>query len=355
MRKLISVMFLCLFCLVFSSCRGFVETETKEILNVYHEVLADGRTKVVIEYSDELSEPNVFYLPAGQDGNGIKNVNSFLSDDGKSTIVELIFTDKNAKPIKVAIPNGISITGVTSKFNPVTLNTEIVVTYSNGTTSDPILIPKGEKGDTGTMLINYQATTNADGSQTIVFEYSNDTKYEIHVPAPLKGDTGNGIEFIESREIDDKYILIITYTDGTTSNVEFNRPRDPNTWLRGNNDPTDTLGKDGDYYFDVIHNNIWTKIDGSWEVVMDFKDDVQEYVIKFDLNASDALMPTGYYKQYRVSANTYFTDIPIPVRPGYDFVGWCTDQNPTPVSGYFTRLTPVLADITLYAIWAPQA
>ena len=117
MRKLISVMLLCLFCLVFASCRGFVESETKEIVNVYHEVLADGRTKVVIEYSDELSEPNVFYLPAGQDGNGIKNVNSFLSDDGKSTIVELIFTDKNAKPIKVAIPNGISITGVTSKFN----------------------------------------------------------------------------------------------------------------------------------------------------------------------------------------------------------------------------------------------
>ena len=66
-------------------------------------------------------------------------------------------------------------------------------------------------------------------------------------------------------------------------------------------------------------------------------------------------MPTGARLSYDIPAGSYFAaskvQIPIPVRPGFEFLGWCTSPHKTPVNGYFTDLTIVQADLTLYAIW----
>ena len=62
---------------------------------------------------------------------------------------------------------------------------------------------------------------------------------------------------------------------------------------------------------------------------------------------------------YQIPHGSYFAaqegyTIPIPTRNGYDFVGWYTTKTITPTSGKFTDLTPVMADLTLYAIWEKQ-
>ena len=41
--------------------------------------------------------------------------------------------------------------------------------------------------------------------------------------------------------------------------VKFNKPEQPNAWYSGLTRPDESLGKDGDYYFDTQHEEIYLK------------------------------------------------------------------------------------------------
>lgn len=347
-----------------SSCGGFAGDDSLIISSINYVLLDDGRTMVTITYEDETIDPAIFYLPKGSDGNGIKEVFHQTSSDGKNTIVEIYFTDENMDKYTFNIPRGVSVSGITTKKDS-DGNTILTVNYDDGNTSDPILIPKGEKGETGTTISNYSYVQNEDGSQDIKFIYSDGSTYPIHIPAPQKGekgDNGVGITAITGFENGDYYYVVFTMTEGEPQVVSFSRPKDSNQWYSGSGAPSNTLGVVGDYYFDLSYNTIYIKqaIENSndeyWTLVVDFDDNNQRYTVKFDLNDTEG---TAYLSsnriEYSINRGEYFTssgyDMPFATKPGYKFLGWCTKREQTPTTGIFTDLTPVFSDLILYALW----
>lgn len=357
----ISMIFTLIFTLV--SCSGIVGDDSLVITSIDYILLEDGRTQVTITYEDETIKPAVFYLPKGSDGNGIKEVFHSTADDGKNTVVEIYFTDEDMEKYTFSIPRGISVSGITTKKDSEG-NTILTVNYDDGNSSEPITIPKGEKGDTGTTISDYSYVKNDDGSQDIKFIYSDGSSYPIHIPSPEKGDKGEdgvGVTAITGFENGDYYYVVFNLTKGDPQVLEFKKPEKPNQWLSGSGAPLVSLGNAGDYYFDLSYNTIYIKQvnelnDEYWTVVVDFDDNNQRYTVKFDLNDNEG---TAYLStsrvEYSISRGEYFTssgyEMPYAIKPGYKFMGWCTKREQTATTGIFTDLTPVFADLTLYALW----
>ena len=145
----------------------------------------------------------------------------------------------------------------------------------------------------------------------------------------------------------------------------FNKPETPNTWLSGTTEPVNSLGKNGDYYFDRAHKVIYAKEYGYWVRIISFGENTETCTIIFDLNDTldggpHANMPSTNSMSYPVIKYTYFSqngygDIPEPTREGYKFLGWYqTKVDPTNISPTrtpFTDMTPILSDMMLYACW----
>lgn len=342
-----------------TSCGGFFAEETKEIFEITSYVDQTGTTILRITYTDETKDE--FKIPKGVEGNGIKEIKTTKNDKGNITTVTVIYTDETMEPVTFDVKDGVSITGVISRTNEETGEIYLVVLYSDDTESEPFLLPKGEKGDDGNGFTGFDKEENEDGSQTYYFHFSQSEDVVITIPAPEKGDTGRGIKSIIGTEEEGLYVLTINYSDETSEQVMFNKPKDPNAWLSGGEAPDKTLGRNGDYYFDTAHKVIYAKENGSWIKIVSFDDSTDYYFINFDLNDKldggvEASMPSGSYLSYVVVRNTYFTDngygdIPIPTREGYKFVGWYRSKNVNATSGAFTDLTPILSDLTLYAQW----
>ena len=370
MIKKILVAFLMLFTLIgVTGCGGFVMEETLEIESIDYKLMEDGRTQIKISYTDETIEPSIFYLPQGkpgvngENGNGIKEVSHKQSEDGKTTNIHIEFTQKGFLPVDVVVPNGISVTSVTTEVNEGNGDTILTVNFSDGSKSDPIIIPKGEKGDAGVGLSNFEIITNKDGSKTLIFKYSDGSDYRCDIPAPEKGDPGkdgNYITAIGSDEDDEFYYITFIFNEGEPKLTKFKKPEKPNTWLNGNDLPQASAGKDGDYYFDTLHKTIYTKTLGSWVIVVDLDDNNESYVVSFDLNDKDgvnvdATLPNEAKSHYLVVRGSNFFSsrytVPMPQRQGFSFAGWYTTKTPNINNGAFTDLTPVFADLTLYAKW----
>lgn len=347
------------FCFLITSCGGFFAEETLEISSINSVVLEDGSTQIVISYTDEEIAPTTFVIPKGvkgESGNGIKNVTYEKSADGKNTIVNFEFTEPSVDPVSIALPNGVSIDRIDGKKDPITEETNITIYYSDGTKSAPISIPKGEKGDDGISIIGISQRINRDYSVTLTLQMSEGDNVIVEIPAPQQGQDGRGIKDIVSIPSGDKYVMTITYTDDTTTDLEFARP---NKWFSESSAPTILDGINGDLWFDLAHQVIFVKQNNKWEEVIDFGNVIDDtYEVSFNLNDSSdakASMPAGSLLNYQIPCGTYFNasgfTIPIPSRPGYTFKGWCTARIPTQVNGYFTDLTVVQADLVLYAIW----
>ncbi len=325
----------------------------------------DGSITVTITYTDEERDPTVFVIPkaekgeTGEPGNGIKDITYSLSENKDTTIVTITYTDETVEPTVVNIPNGISVVGTEYAIDDITGNTYIYLTFSDGTKSKAIPVMKGKDGVDGNGITGIDQVVNEDKSVTLTFHFSQSEDVVVQIPAPEKGETGKGIETIVAGEFDGKYMMYITYTDGEIQTLSWTKPKDPNRWYTGS-DLDDVKGKgvEGDFFFDIFHNNIYVKSNGEWVIVVDFDDDEQKYSVKFDLNDTTeepASMP-GALPKYDIPRGSYFKaagygDIPTPTRNGYTFVGWYTTRVITPTSGKFTDLTPVFGDLTLYAIW----
>lgn len=365
MKRFIKSLILVLSLFILVGCGGFFEeSESIIIESIEQETLENGDIKIVISYVDDVKNPDEFVIPkgeAGQTGVGIKDIVTEKDVDNKTTILTITYTDDSIEPTEFTIPDGLGVIGIETKYVESENETYMILTYSDNSKSAPLLLPKGDKGEDGNGISSYEIVTNDDGSTTITFHFTQSEDFVINIPAPRQG---NGIESIVSSETDDKYVLLIKYSDPNMEDqrIEFNKPAEPNKWLSGTSQPLLADGDDGDYYFDTGHNDIYKKENGVWKKIVDFDDNEQIYEVTFDLNDSadkPAQMPLGFNQiSYEVKRGTYFTSevngynqIPIPTREGYEFVGWYKTKIITPVNGPFTDLTPIFEDLTLYAIW----
>ena len=361
MKKKILTFFCFIFMVfgMFTGCSGFVvQDESLIITSITSQVLEDGRTMVVITYADEEVEPAIFYLPKGdtgeqgEEGNGIKEITHEYDERTNTIIVTITFTDPTMAPVTYTLKNGVTIKSLEEIVDD-NGNVSFVIHFSNGTSSEPISVPKGEDGS---KIVGYRQVINEDGSVTLQFAFSTGEIYTCDIPAPQKGEDGRSIIAIVGTTDELYYYVTFTFSDDTTETVKFEKPI-PSTWLTGTGTPSSSLGNDGDFYFDTSRKDIYTKVDGSWVKLVDFEDTETKFTVEFDLNAEDAIFPDGYEysNYYSILAGENFVSsgylVPIPVRTGYTFEGWYTTPNPTVVNGAFTDLTPVSSDMKLYAKW----
>lgn len=360
-KRIILIFSIALLSLLFVSC-GFTSSGSRNnsgIASITTEVV-DDTTYLVITYEDKDKEPERFAIPSGKDGTGIQTIVVKDNETGTGKTVSIYLTGQTDPEVSFDVSNGTSVTGITSELDEETGTTYVYVNYSDGTISDPIAIPKGEKGEG---LVGCTTVENEDGSQTVTLEFTN-SSYDITIPAQKEA---RGIDYImgSTNTETNEYVLTIYYTDGDYEEISFEGPSQPNTWLTGTNIPDDSNGKNGDFYFDTDDSYIYYKSNGKWALIADLGQSSTSCWVEFDTNdpvveEGTNIEPTytGEFTRYSIKVNSYFQDngwgdIPTCSYPGYTFIGWYTDRTITVTSDKLTKLTPILGDITFYAIWEP--
>lgn len=362
LKKIIVGMMMLMMPIAFTSCASFTPSKTDDLLaisGIETKTDENGNIIVTIKYNDENKTPLVFTVPKGKDGtNGvsIENITYQQSEDGKFTIVTIYYTDPSIEPTTIKINNGLGVKSIETKEND-DGSVTLIFTYSDGSKSDPLIVPKG---DPGIGITSIDSTLQEDGSTKLTINFSDGSYTEVTIPAGKKGDDGRGIKSIAATTNDDYYILTITYTDGSPNDtLTFDKPKDGvdgATWLSGDGAPSDSLGRVGDYYFDNKNTAIYLKKENGWVKVVSFFADQTQYTVTF-IPGDDAYMPAGWEAPYIVKGITrgsYITSVrplPIPTKKDYTFKGWCTSEYYNPTTGLFTDLTPVMGNLTLYALW----
>ena len=356
MKKLFKVMAISTMCLgmpLLNACSFFrsgnnEETGIKEILVDYDE---EGNALITINYTDKHKQPVTFTIPKGTDGEvgtGIKKVD-YDQDEYGATTVTISFTGDKLEPVSFVLAPGKSISDV--KFDTDEEgNTLIIFIDSDGNELSPITVFKGDTGEQGNGIVSIIPNYNPDGSATLTITLDDESEYFVEIPAPKEG---RGIASIVSRKEGTTFYLTINYTDNTSDEISFDVPP---SWTTGYSKPGNSEGYNGDYYFDIAHDIIYIKENGVWNVAVDFATNAQEYNVTFDLNDTNA-EPASLVGQRSYIINrgeTFYSSnytLPIALRSGYTFGGWSTSKTPNVTNGLFTDLTPVLSDMTLYAIW----
>lgn len=352
--------------LLLAGCGGsFFAEEELQIVSIEAEPTNEGYTRLTITYSDESDrEPDIFAIPdgeagkMGEKGTGIAKVSYAHDDNGRQTGITIEFTDNSLEPVSFDIPDGRSVVEIVPYEDSVSGKC-VIFKYSDGDQSKPYPLPKGEKGYGITSFSCVQNDQDKSVTMDIVMDDGRDPIH-IFIPPPAEG---RGVAEMIADESDDgsNYIIYVTYSDGTTQTLEFDRP---SKWFNGTTKPdtdNDIEGsKVGDYFFDTLHDKIYIKKENGWVEIVGFN--VEKYKITFEINDDgDASMPVNA-NIFEVERGSYFSengygDIPIPTRPGYTFKGWyrqkidlSTTTIPATMSP-FTDLTPIFSDLTLYAIW----
>lgn len=163
---------------IFSSC-GMMGSDSLELEDIGFEVLEDGTTKITIKYFDDIEEPVIFYIPAGQmgekgevgpEGNGIKEIVLSNKENGTQTMY-IHYTDENHPVTEVQVKDGTVIDEVTrvDKDGIAYMSVKL----SDGSES-LVELPAGVAGETGTSVVGVSHATDNETNETIViFTLSN--------------------------------------------------------------------------------------------------------------------------------------------------------------------------------------
>ncbi len=346
-----------------TGCGSLMGEESLVIESLTTELLSDGRTKIIITYTDETIAPVTFYIPKGdtgeqgEKGDGIKKI-THSQDPISGNVTVTIELTNGEEPVTYTLTNGVSVSNIETRVDEKTGTTYMKVNYSDGTSSEEIAIPKGQDGKG---IIGYtQVPNEEDGSSTLVIMFSDNTSYDVKIPAPERGEQGRGILAIVSNEDENYYYVTFYYTDETEETIYFSKPEKPNEWYYGASNPANTLGKDGDFYYNTETKTIFHNENGTWVEVFSYEDTLVTCEVKFYLNGVDAVIPAIYNQNltYQIQKGTNFAShnypVPIPIArdPQYVFNGWYTEpDNITIVNGSFNDLTTVSTDMKLYANW----
>lgn len=366
-NKFLTFLLILMFMFGLSSC-GFVVEEEIQISSISTKLLEDGQTMIVITYVDDVQDPTIFYLPKGQDGVagvGIVDIKYNLSEDKNSTDVIITMSDDTTQT--VTVNNGISIVGTKRVLDENDGKYYLVMEFSDGSESK-VELEKGEAGDDGLSIVDFATEDVLDDNGNLIekiltFTFSNNAgnEYSTTVNIPIvKGEAGRGITATSQRydKQTNSYVLVVYYSDGTSEDIPIELPN-ITQWYSYYGSPYD-IGKEGDYFFDTRNKIIYNRqADGSWTPVVSLSSSNQYCTVTFDLNDTDNTayfekddFPNGGNQLLTIKNGTIASDLlPNPEKPGYRFAGWYTVTNPSINNGNFTDLTPVTANITLYAKW----
>lgn len=228
---------------------------------------------------------------SGKDGVGISSIT--INEQGELIVV---LTDSSAEK------NLGVIVGKDGKDGPVWLTGSGIPDSARGNVGDLYLdtltcdiYQKTEDG-WGSAIANIKGATGAQGEQGLKGE---------------KGDAGEAGQ------------------DG----------QDGATWLTGTTAPEPNRGKDGDFYFDSVTNDIYNKVDGVWQKIANIGaqsgTDAEEYTVAFV--ADGVLVETVAY----TADNTSVAEPAVPAKTGY--------------IGQWEEYTLVVGDRTVEAIYTPIA
>ena len=349
LKKLFKLGALALMIPAFASC-SILKKDEEQVRSIEQITYKEDETGefivVTVIYNDETSDS--FEVPkgkAGEDGASIESIESSTDrETGVTTIIihftdgtsdEVVFSTRSIKEIHEEIVDG---------------HLELTIEYTDGTFSDTYTIYNGVDGEAGVGVDHISdPVVQEDGSVKFTIYLTDGSETEVTIP---KGEKGTGIDHIESGTTDEEYYLTIYLTDGTSSTVYFDIP---SQWHNVQEKPSPTDFDIGDYAFDTNHHKIYYKDEtGTWILVADFDTNDTKYTVSFDLNAEDAVFVSGKASYEIYSGQTFLSSnyvMPLAYRTDYTFGGWCTSKTPNPTNGYFTDLTPVLSDMTLYAVW----
>ncbi len=380
-----------------TSCGFFGSSEALEadsgIESFYISENEDGSKTVTITYFDEDKEDDIFTIPAGgSEGiDGVSITMITITQISETECILTIYVANAEEPYYTfTIPTGASVVDISmSKTSSGSSNGTVTVTFSDGTTetTEVYYSSKGEAGF-GIVAMSYEWDDSGEEIIGLLIIWSNGDYTRIPINN-YQGEDGYSVTSITTSTDYDNgvYHIYITYDYPENAypegydpeygyDITFAMPENPTTWYNGSGAPSEELGQDGDHYFDIKNIVIYEKKDGEWVVVLSIleyygKDD-KSVTITFDLNDSTqepAALASVYSPnedglyEVEVPYNTYFTSvgsIPLPTRSGYDssgnsysynFMGWCSSKEASPVSGYLTELTACNDDMTYYALW----
>ena len=296
------------------------------------------------------------------DGVGVDEIRSedILDNNGKKTGTRFYFVKTDGTTTSpIEIKDGVSISSIVHNIEA-DGRTRVTVTLSDGTVH-PFWIPAVVSID------NIYLTPVEGGVRMEIFMNDGETAYSQLIP---KGVGISNIAVSENPQNSTEFLMTISYTDGTTANVTFDKPT---PWQNGRGNPNDTnaAGNEGDYYFDLADKAIYMMHGGVWQLIADldvfdepvsvtFSIEGQENVVWSNLlSTQTVLMKRG---ETFATANKRFPDKPVKTPTdaelesgivAYRFVGWSTVNgtfDPS-VNGLFNDLTMIPGDITLYPVW----
>lgn len=370
MKKIFQTFFIFLVFLTLSGCGFFGSTELG-IASITTEE-KDDKLYLVITYTDEFTEPSYFELAQGEDGARGNGIAEIITDDETKpgyTLVTVKYTDTSLHDEKFELPHGVSIENVIVEpkkdadgnlvvdedGNP-TGEEELVISFTGEKESIRIPYNKPQDGKDGREI---QLRTNETHIQ---WRYSgeDDEAWQDLIPIEsLKGQAGSIITKVEagtSAFDSSKYFMYIYIDDSDVpfAELEFPAPTEPAQWHTGNSYPPSNLGKVGDFYLDKTNALIYQKqSEHNWgDAIVSFGSPNADCTVTFiatkgSIKGSDELTVKYGTYFYGTSMNIPTVDAP----DGYDFIGWSTSENPNESNGYFTDLTPVYGNITLYAVF----
>lgn len=353
-----------------SACSFFRGNEGgRQIENIrsYHSD-EDGGTYIVIEYYGDEYADSLFFIPdaePGKEGTGISRITHSLNDDGTTTIT-IEYSDPSRYPAEFTIPNGLYISNMNTDIDPQTGERRLIIEFSNPEIMPPLVIsiPTGKDGKDGDKIQDIFTSLDEEGNivvHVVVSRYDEETGEWVEEETIFivpRGEKGKGISSIsvnyQTYSDPNYFYLDIIYEDGSFETIQIPRA---NSWYVGEDMPGAAQYNIGDFYFDKKNQIIYYKTTSGWEVLVDFGGYSQEkHAVYFYID--DVCVRTEYITHGYNFASTPEAKLDIPQREGYRFMGWFTEAgNPddpdsfNPNSGQFTDLTPVMANITLYARW----
>lgn len=362
-NKKINKLFICLalstISLGVSSCSTFFEEDGYLIKDTL--VTTDDETgdvKVIINFTGDNIAPLTFNVPSGLsgvNGVGIKEVTSTL--EGNFVILTIKYTSNALSDTIIKIPvikgdDGKGIASVSVDKNKEG-NTVLVFTYTDGSFSDDIIIPKGEDG---IGIKEITSKSSIDGSKIIITitytdESKEDTIISLNNPNSIKSIVRD-----ESQDTEYEHALKITYTDDTSEIILVPKPH-ATMWLKGENEPTNEVGVDGDFYLNKKTGDVYEKVGDKWIFIFCIKGPGSgtSLKVKFDSNGGNVdgeTMPFIIIVNY--GERITLQDIPTPIFEGHNFEGWWTSKTYNVNSGHFTDLTTITSDLNLYARWGNE-
>lgn len=343
----------------------------------------DGSYTVTITFVNDALDPVVITIDKGalgENGNEISSVETTVDEDN-NIIFTFHFTDEEVEDTVMSFPlrygnAGRSITYLEVLTDETTGGISFIFYFSDDTESEVFSLPNGFTSEYGVTISAYSTGYDeTTGDYTVTISYTNETREDTTfvIVKGEKGDDGVTVSSITRTVSDGYYIITIKMSDNTEYSFSYEFSEVATVWYYGNGDPNSnsysSRGKDGDFYFDIQSDIVYSKeTDASsgalyWKKIFSVHGEIvhPDYCTvtydteggswEYSSSAGETVIERVKYGEY---ASVYFSNLGNPYLEGYEFIGWysvpydSTDPNP-PNVGKLDSLTKIVNDLTVYA------